>query len=395
MNRNGVAAKLKRPFLLMCTLLATSAIATSFTEITAAADDGDAYLKDRSIGYVMTQKRWSMYRTPDGKVECPHGFNDGPREQFKILFPDDGTKRTLLETQLEREGEVWFPSLSEEPYPYFEIQGNVSFGLDLDGKVSANDFTSPDGEEGIDNELYRAIGCVAGYGAAVDPAIIQYENQMMQEDPFSRTLLELTNVDSLLNDDDVTVNVYRGLDRLPVSASGQTFMAGGSQRIDGRWGKQFRQTFHGKIVDGVLTTDAADAVFPQSVAFNSHGTHSIRDLRFRLTLMPDRAEGLMAGYADVESWYLQLNEGWATHHTSYGQVSQPSVYRALRRLADAHPDPETGDNTAISSSFSVEFVQTHIIHPPQKVAERDNDVQQRKTVSATTSPDTLQADATR
>src|SRR6056300_1665708 len=53
-----------------------------------AADVTPMTLRDGRIGYVMTNLFWSVYQTPDAKEECPKGFNDGPREQFEILFPD-------------------------------------------------------------------------------------------------------------------------------------------------------------------------------------------------------------------------------------------------------------------------------------------------------------------
>ena len=53
---------------------------------------------DGRIGYVMTNLFWSVYQTDDAKEECPRGFNDGPREQFAVLFPDHESM-TVEETQ--------------------------------------------------------------------------------------------------------------------------------------------------------------------------------------------------------------------------------------------------------------------------------------------------------
>jgi hypothetical protein len=124
----------------------------------AAPPELPAIVKDGKIGFVLTHRYWAVHQTPEGKVECPKGFNDGPREQFKALFPEDGTKRTLLETQLMREGRQWFPTTSEESFTYIDAGGKVSYGMDLDGKVKDSDFTSPDGVKGIDNQMYRAMG---------------------------------------------------------------------------------------------------------------------------------------------------------------------------------------------------------------------------------------------
>ena len=37
---------------------------------------------NRTIGYVLTDYDFATYQTPDGKTECPDGYNDGPREVY-------------------------------------------------------------------------------------------------------------------------------------------------------------------------------------------------------------------------------------------------------------------------------------------------------------------------
>ena len=77
----------------------------------------------------------------------------------------------------------------------------------------------------------------------------------------------------------------------------------------------------------------------------------------------DSAEGLLAGYTDVEAFNHQLNTTWSTHHQSYGQLSSLSQYHALRQFADGYPDPETGENTAISSAIKVKMTRVSVLHP--------------------------------
>jgi len=318
------------------------------------------------IGYVLTERHWAVYETEDSKAECPNGFNGGPREQFDELFPEDSkVERTVMETRLMREGRQFHPTTAPEPFEFKEVQGNISYGMNLDGKVDANDFQSPDGEAGIDNQLYRAIGCIASY--RTDGAVWFFENFFMAGNGYTRWMIELTDVDSLENDDDVTVTTYRGLDELVTDASGQGFVSGGTQRVDARWGKSFINEVKGKIVDGVLTTQPIEvAQIPWSQPGVSGGYHLIRDLQLELKLTPQAAEGQMAGYVDVAQFTHRLNTNWATHHQSYGQLSSPSEYRALRKLADAYPDPETGANTAISSSVNMTLTQVYIVHPSEE-----------------------------
>lgn len=340
-------------------LMTAAGIAVLAAGTAVAADDNAAFVpKDGRIGYVLTDLYWSMYQTPDAKSECPNGFNDGPREQYDVLFPN-AKKRTVVDTQLKQEIETWLPTTEPDRFPFHEAGGKHAYGLNLDGKVGAEDFTRPDGATGIDNQLYRALGCIIGFRGP-DGVEFIFENKAIAQARYNRTMIELTGVDSLANDDDVTVTTYRGLDRLLTDATGNKVMAGGSQRIDVRWGKPLIQQLKGKIVNGVLTTEpAAQMTIPwMNLGVPTHQT--IRDMRLQLKLTPTGAEGLIAGYADVDTWYYQLIRNDSTHHLSNGQISGISLYKALRRLADAHPDPKTGANTAISSSLDAKFVQVYI-----------------------------------
>jgi hypothetical protein len=328
----------------------------------AQAADSSFVPKDGKIGYAMTDLYWAIYQTPDAKQECPKGFNDGPREQFDKLFPA-GKKRTVADTQLLLETKTWLTSPEPDGFVFKEIVGPTSYGLNLDGKVDPNDFVSPTGEKGIDNQLYRALGCIIGFRGP-DGVEYIFENKAIAQSRYNRTMIEITGVDSLVNDDDVQVTIYRGLDRLLTDATGNKVMPGGSQRVDDRWGKKLIQTIPGRIKDGVLTTQPAKQMIIPWMNLGVPTFQLIRDMRFQLRLTPSGAEGLIAGYADVDIWYKQLIRNDSTHHLSNGQISGISLYKALRRLADAYPDSKTGANTAISSALDVKMVQVYINTPP-------------------------------
>ncbi|MGE4063792.1 MAG: hypothetical protein AB7E79_10545 [Rhodospirillaceae bacterium] len=353
-----------------------AAVAVVFGMSTAAAAvetaaPGKPVLQDRTIAYVLTNRKWSVTQSPDGKLECPNGLNDGNREQFAKLYPTDGPQKfELAKSQLEREGQIWHPENTEEQFVFHEAGGTIADGMNLDGKIDANDFTSPDGVKGIDNQMHRALGCIAGWRGP-DGAQMHFENEYMRRYNNNRMLIEITEVDDLVNDPDVTLTTYRGLDELMTDASGMQYIAGGTQRVDMRWGKQFIQTFKGKIEDGVLTTDAHDLIIPYSMTFDTSTIMPMQEVRFRLKLRPDGADGIMAGYTDVDTWVKRLVLSWSTHHLSYGQVSAPSLYRAMRRLADGKPDPKTGQMTAISGTTELKFRQAFLSHPPEQVAAAD------------------------
>ena len=327
--------------------------------IGSSAQTNDSALRDRAIGYVMTDLFWSVYQTSDAKQECPRGFNDGPREQFEQLYPyHEGL--TVEETQLKQEIETWHPSTEPDGFEFLEVEGEFSWGLNLDGEVGPNDFVHPDGSPGIDNEVYRAVGCVIGFRGP-DGVEFIFQNKAIVDERYNRMMVELTEVDDLENDDSVTVTVYRGMDRLLTDATGSRVMPGGTQRVDRRWGQNLIRQVEARIVGSVLITEPiGDLIIPwQNLSVPS--IQLFRDARFELDLSAEGATGLLAGYADVDTWYYQLIRNDSTHHLSNGQISGISLYKALRRLADAYPDPETGENTAISTALDIKMKQVFIV----------------------------------
>src|SRR6185312_9428575 len=286
-----------------------------------AADAPAAGVRDRSIGYVTSHLHWAIYQTPDGKEECPDGVTTyGPREMFSDRYPKGGQ---VADTQLKTEATIWFPQDREDDAPYREAKGTIALGLNLDGKVGPNDFTSPAGEKGIDNQLYRAIGCSMFFRAPSGNFYI-FGNKFVQDAVFNRTMIEITNVDDLTNDPEVDVAFYRGRDKLMFDATSDRVMPGGSQRLDTRFGKNFERHFKGKIVNGVLTTEPADIDWPWSLAGASPRVLHLRGVRFSLKLSPGDAQGLVGGYAGVDDWYNHLIT-FSTHHESYGQLYAPAL----------------------------------------------------------------------
>src|SRR5688572_3470837 len=242
-------------------------------------------LKNRTIGFALVGARWGIHQTPDGRTECPEGFNEGPREQFKALYPNGGT---VENTQLERESASRYPMDKEDNFSYREVKGKTAIGLDLDGKADAADFVSVDGEKGIDNELYRAIGCTRLFRAP-DGTFAHFTNMWVREMNYNRILMEVTNVDSLSNDNAVDVTLYRGKDRVVMDANGANVMPGGSNRVDARFGGNFMHKLKGKIENGVLTTEPADVRWPWAVFLGTPGAYDIKGFRVNLKIGPEQA----------------------------------------------------------------------------------------------------------
>ena len=158
--------------------------------------------------------------SPDTPVDCPDGVNEGPREQFAALcFRTTASTRNLADTQLKRETQNWLPTTAADYFPFREPRGPHAIGLNLDGKIGPNDFTSPEGEPGIDNQLYRVLGCINSYRDS-HGANDELNSLEIVKENYNRLLIEFNGVTSLKNSDHVVVMVYRGLDRLSMDAGG-------------------------------------------------------------------------------------------------------------------------------------------------------------------------------
>jgi hypothetical protein len=337
--------------------LLAAALAAAVTLPAAASP-----LRDGRIGFVLTDMFWSVYQTEGAKEECPDGFNLGPRGQFEALF-GDGQGMTVEETQLAQEIRTWHPTPGPDPLGFKQVEGTHGYGLDLDGETTAEDFVHPEtGATGIDNEVYRAVGCIIGFRGP-DGVEFIFQDKAIHDERYTRMMIELTGVDDLDDDPEVTVTWYRGMDRLLTDATGEHVMSGGTQRVDRRWGESLIRRTTGRIEDGVLTTEPIGDLILPWMNLSVPSIHVIHDARLRLDLTEEGASGLLAGYADVEHYYYQLIRNDSTHHLANGQISGISLYKALRRLADARPDPETGENTAISTALDVNMAQVFIVDP--------------------------------
>lgn len=341
--------------------ICTAALLTAGLGVgSAMADDMQGPLRNRTISYALVTMHWSVYQTADAKAECPNGLNDyGPREVFKSYF-GDGKGKTVVESQLAREGFKYFPLDVEDKLPYNYAGGKISNGINLDGKVKDGDFVNPEGETGVDNNLFRVIGCARIYRGP-DGAIFFFATKQTRDYTFNRTMIEITEVDDLANDPDVSVTFYRGMDPLMQDASGALVVAGGTQRPDLKFGKRLIRRTKGKIENGTLLTDPIESMMVPWEVFPPVPDYLLmKGARFSLRLTPERAEGVLAGYADVEKLYAHATT-WSTHHFSYGQHDAPRFYRELNKMADGYPDKD-GKMTAISSALQFNMIQVFIDH---------------------------------
>lgn len=242
-----------------------------------------------------------------------------------------------------------------------EYGGPVAAGANLDGKTGSEDFVGIDGSAGIDNQLWRAVGCVKGFRESSAEA---------PRETFSSagapTLIQLSGVDDLRNDPDVEVAVYAGVDQVTRDARGRA-LARATFAIDPD--PALQTVTRGKIVDGILEAGPFDLVLSYKEQIIDAPRH-IRGAHLRAALKGEaEIEGSLSGYYTLDSFYA-LIEQTTQNGANLTGMSCPGVYQAIHRLADGYRDPKTGRFNAISSAHNFVGVRAFIAPPADTGAVR-------------------------
>lgn len=353
---------------------------------------GEAHAQEappnRTLGFVVKDWSTAVYETKFID-ECPAGLNISNDEywwrsltkQERSELTQDGFLTTLNRWFTARsrgpngEDVCINPDLITDP-PLLTVEGETSFGINLDGNVDGSatpkscahdNFTSPTGEPGIDNQMYRLIGCIYGWR---DQGQIEINaNEMRRTSGLAMILIEITDVDDARNDDDVTVSFYRSIDQYVLDSEGRV-LPFSSYRVDvDANGKvRYGDSLKGKIVDGVVTTDSGDVQLPFYGNYN-YMNPVIKDMSLRMEIAEDGESGvgMSFGYYDLEQFLYMV--GGLGPIISNSNFSCPAFAVAARQLADGYPDPETGECTSLSSAFEITTYAAYVIHPEQALSQ--------------------------
>ncbi len=336
----------------------------------------DAAAETRSFAF-----NWfypAMYTQPDN---CPDGVNPTSHEIFLNALTKTGKSREeaerLIEQSVNGEGSRGFKALTERgtfqgkafnaytnpllvPDPGFKTAvGRYAFGFNLDGKgeTSPGAFEDPEThEKGIDNQLFRIYGCLTNY-QALPPARPNYPLQTWEtvRDSMPAWLMTLSGSD-LTRDGDVTITVDRALNHPLRDARGEA-RSHMTFRIDSD--SRSHHVFPGKIRNGVLTAEAPRMYLLGDQFF--FPAFDFTQMHLRLTMNADgSAHGILGGYLPWMEVYFQHGANGLNAETFRG-MDMVGLYRALMRVADADPDPATGQNQRISTAWWVELVPAFTI----------------------------------
>lgn len=335
------------------------------------------------MGFVFSAFVDAVY--PGMQDACPDGLANLVRDNFLSTLPPEERAR-LVKPENEPELTKRWKAYGFSPdhrmnvcanydkfdHPLYKtVQSKIAYGLNLDGAVSGEHphdpyvcphqkFVSPSGEKGIDNQYYRAMGCERnhrGPDGKVGDILIGDKSALMSD---YTIVMILRNVHSLVNDDDVEVLLASSQDK-PIVDTQQNFIRNASYHVtkNPRW----RNVLHGRIVNGVLTTESNDIVLERQLGNKPRGVPTDWNFarsRLQIVFKPDGTlDGVIGGYVPLIMYMLQAIGGSAGTVT-VADMDCSSQYRTIKALADGERDPATGQCDRISSAMRIEAVPAFV-----------------------------------
>jgi hypothetical protein len=236
------------------------------------------------------------------------------------------------------------------------VVGKFAYGFDLGGPA-ANKFEDPETHEKVDNQLWRAVGCTTSFQATPPRAPYPEEvawNTVIDTSP--TWTVQITGTD-LNRDGPVTITLDRTLRHLERDAAGGV-RSDVSYVIDPS--PRSHNVLSGEIKDGVLTIKPGTVYLEGDMPFYSQV--DLKDAHMRIhSEAGGKLVGYWGGYTDWHTWVYMLTARPGSGADGVG------IYRALEKMADADPDPASGQNRMISTTWRMEAL-------PAFLATRDGKV---------------------
>ena len=320
----------------------------------------------------------------DGKTDCPDGMNTSsidfyrrdllrlglPKEKVEDAlkdFPGEGGLAQpwvpLVMTRGNGKDNVYVnPTTAPDPGTKL-VQSKFSYGFNLDGKVQKGSFTEPTtNEAGVDNQLYRVMGCVRSYRGLPPPGRPSLAENLWDvlRDVSPAWVISVTSPDSLSKDGDVTVTFERAVERITRDASGAAAQADLTYQVDPD--PRSRNVFKAKIKNGVVTT--TDPVHFRVISDPYlMPEYDLAGARMRLEIKENgTVRGVIGGYLPWRDFYYSVaSQGHIKEYAT--SIDVPALYYSLKRNADADPDPKTKENRRISSAYMIEAVRAFVVPP--------------------------------
>src|SRR5687768_6370057 len=249
-----------------------------------------------------------------------------------------------------------------------QVTSRIGEGFNLDGKIKTDDFVSPDGEKGIDNQLYRAWGCDAPWrGANGNGTLVLRSNDKMLEGLYTIVIRISGNKDPMY-DDDATLEIGYSPDQIMKDARGNVGIDYSYRILQS---DQYTK-LKAKIKDGVIETEQASEIHMPQIAWFYNQTRDAHFRQGKIRVVPNSdgtAAGLVGGYRDWRDLYSQNvfaqdggQQGVREHE------DHVALYHALRRHADGMFNPTTGRYDGISTAYRMKLTPAFVVDPDKITA---------------------------
>ena len=254
------------------------------------------------------------------------------------------------------------------------LEGKYAYGFNLDGKgaASPNSFENPDThEKGINNQYFRAMGCLSNHRGSMQVKQT-YWNYVWDAVRYAMPAWIVTvSAADLSKDGDATITIEKALDHVEQDANSGT-RTNYTFRIDSD--KRFtKNVYPAKIKNGVVETTVAGP-FRMNADPYVITEWKMRETHLRFTMKADGTiDGLLGGYMPWYNIYYAYAHTGESGEMSFG-IDMAGTYYNLRRMADANPDPKTGQNRDISVAFRVEGVPAFVERPVEAKAATNKKV---------------------
>ena len=322
------------------------------------------FANDHQTRIAVARQKWRSKQEVD-YISAPPGLDN---VRAPVLTRFWIWNRALAYRGYKKEIETYvYPWATDDPGQP-QVVSRIGDGFNLDGKIKAADFVSPDGEKGIDNNLYRAWGCDAPWRGNGNATLDLRANDKMQEGLYTMVIRVSGNQDPM-NDSDAVVEIGYSPDKIVKDARG-----GIATDYSYRILKAAQYTkLKAKIANGVVETEQVEHLHTPRIAwfYDQTGDTNFAKGKIRLKLTSDglSGSGLIGGYRNWRELYTENTfaqdggqQGIREHE------DHVSLYYALRRNADGMYNEKTGKFDGISSVYRIKMASAYVVDPDKPMA---------------------------
>lgn len=244
-----------------------------------------------------------------------------------------------------------YPDAVEDP-DIETVTGPHAHGFDLGGKQDSK-FIDPTTGQKVDNQLWRAVGCTESFNAV--PPVMPYPEELAWQamtDSAPAWIIRVTG-ENLDQDGEVTVTLDRATRHPRRDALGKV-LAGATYVIEPD--SRSHNVLQGRIRDGVLSIEPQEIYLEAEMPY--YPEIALKNTHMRMTLGDDGTlSGIWGGIQDWRRWIYMFTARPANNADTLG------IFHAVKKMADFDPDPQTGENRAISTAYRMQAVPAYLALP--------------------------------